>query len=114
MMSPDSDYWEANQAAIEAITSEAVGFAVEVCAAAIVNRLGRRTSYQILPVSEPDGGVFWKWHQVRHSQWFPTPLKAATAFVRAWQYFRGHGRQTGKPLHGASSTESAARASRHE
>jgi hypothetical protein len=88
----DYDFWLACKRPIEFITSAAVGFPVEIYwTASIVTGVGEKYSYQIMPVSDREGGPFWEWHLDTNEQFFESPLLAAEAFVRAFGSFQQGG-----------------------
>src|SRR5262249_15602014 len=88
MTTPDREFWIANKAAMEYLTSFAVGFRVEVywCCSALTG-IGKDRCYQIMPVSDERGGPFWDWHLCNNDQFFATPLEAAASFVQAFAKF---------------------------
>jgi hypothetical protein len=82
------ELWVASKRPIEFITSVAVGFPVEIYwTASALSGVGKGDSYQIMPVSDEEGGPFWQWHLDNNDQFFVTPLLAAEAFVRAFLCF---------------------------
>ena len=50
--------------------------------------VGTKDSYQVMPVTDAEGGAFWEWHLDSNEQFFCTPLEAAEAFVEAFLRFQ--------------------------
>ena len=93
MIHPNSEYFAQHQAAIEYITSAAVGFPVGIHIGDGRDIGEMPEYYQIIPSSQAeddrqDVSEFFDWHFTHNQQWFETPIEAAAAFVKAWRSWK--------------------------
>ena len=90
-MAKQREFWITQKEPIEYLTSQCVGFPVQLYWAAASDgdkyQVMLHSSYENATVGKPTPHLvkdFWKWHLRTNEQWFTTPLKAAEAFVKVW------------------------------
>ena len=88
MIEPGKEFWATQREPIEYLTSQCVGFFVQLYWGAgdqyqVMLRDNCENAVPALP-NQPLAKDFWEWHLRTNEQWFATPLQAAAAFVKVW------------------------------